>query len=133
QIIPPDTVFTSGPGEASGGTPPIDTAFIDGTIGWRRHHEGHTPIPDWPDFMRLTARHFNDNRPVVTPSQHFRCADRPGSVVGTVLATDMDNDRLGNWQIIGGSGVGEFTIEPDTGRITVARHHPVRRRNYTLS
>jgi hypothetical protein len=133
QIIPPNTVFTSGPGEAIGGTPPIDAAFIDGTIGWRRHHEGHTPIPDWPDFMRLTARHFNDNRPVVAPSQHFRCANRPGSVVGTVLATDMDNDRLGNWQIIGGSGVGEFTIGPDTGQVTVTRHHPARRRNYTLS
>jgi hypothetical protein len=132
QIIPDGTVFTSGPGEAIGGTPPIDVAFIDGTIGWRRHHEGHTPIPDWPDFMRLTARHFNDNRPVVTPSQHVRSDNRPGSVVGTVLATDVDSDQLGNWQIVGGSGVGRFTIDPGTGQVRVGRDHPVRQRHFTL-
>jgi hypothetical protein len=121
QIIPAGTVFTSGAGEAIGGTPPIDVAFIDGTVGWRRHHEGHTPIPDWPDFMRLTARHFDDTRPVVAPSQHFRTAGRPGDVVGTVRATDAGSAVLGNWQIVGGSGVGKFTIDPDTGRIRITR------------
>jgi hypothetical protein len=59
QVIPAGTVFTSGPGESLGGTPPVDVAFIDGTVGWRRHHEGHTPIPDWPSFMELVARHFD--------------------------------------------------------------------------
>jgi hypothetical protein len=45
----------------------------------------------------------------------------------------MDSDQLGNWQITGGSGVGKFAIEPNTGRITVARHHLAPHRNYTLS
>jgi hypothetical protein len=67
MIIPPDTLFTTSHGyiypatcgtnpvsklsycdpsaESVGGTPPFDTAFIDGTIGWRRQKEGHTPVP----------------------------------------------------------------------------------------
>lgn len=134
QIIPPGTVFTSGAGEAIGGTPPIDQAFIDGTVGWRRHHQGHTPIPDWPSFMQLTARHFLDNRPVVTPAQRFRFDGRRG-VLGTVRATDADNDPLGNWQITGGSGVGRFTIDSATGQLRAIPEfqHQVRRRaEYTL-
>jgi (4-O-methyl)-D-glucuronate---lignin esterase len=134
QIIPPGTVFTSGPGEAPGGTPPIDVAFIEGTVGWRRHHEGHTPVPDWPSFMELTARHFLDDRPVVTPGQRFRLgAARPGSA-GTVRATDGDGDPLGNWQITGGSGAGMFTIDAATGEIRVARRlGPRHAGRYTLA
>jgi hypothetical protein len=60
QVIPAGTVFTSGPGESIGGTPPIDVAFIDGTVGWRRHSAGHTPVPDWPSFMALTTRHLGE-------------------------------------------------------------------------
>ena len=120
QIIPPGTVFTSGPGESIGGTPPIDVAFIDGTVGWHRHHEGHTPDPDWPFFMQLAARHFNTSRPVVTPGQHFTVYPQERRVVGRVQATDADGDQLGNWQIVGGTGVGSFTIDPNTGEITIA-------------
>jgi hypothetical protein len=118
QIIPAGTVFTSGPGESIGGTPPVDVAFIDGTVGWRRHREGHTPVPDWPTFMLLTSRHFNDSRPVVTPAQHFTLHGRD-RVVGTVQATDADHDTLGNWQITGGTGAGTFAINRSTGEITV--------------
>jgi len=56
----------------------------------------------------------------------------PSKVVGTVLATDVDSDRLGNWQIVGGSGVGRFTIDPGTGQVRVTRDHPVRQRHFTL-
>jgi hypothetical protein len=135
QIIPPGTVFTSGAGEAIGGTPPIDVAFIDGTVGYRRHHEGHTPIPEWPYFMRLTARHFNDSRPVVTPGQRFRQRDRDGAL-GAVQATDADHDPLGNWQVVGGTGVGRFTVDRATGelRATPFFGRDVRRRGqFTLS
>lgn len=124
QIIPPGQVFTSGAGEAIGGTPPVDVAFIDGTVGYRRHHEGHTAVPDWPFFMQLTARHFNDNRPVVTSSQRFRVRGFADGVIGRVRATDIDNDPLGNWQIVGGTGVGRFTIDNATGDLRVARRFP---------
>jgi hypothetical protein len=136
QIIPAGTVFTSGPGESIGGTPPVDVAFIDGTVGWRRHHEGHTPIPDWPTFMLLAARHFNDNRPVVTPSQRFTLRDRRVNTVGTVQATDADHDPLGNWQITGGSGARRFAINRSTGEITIANARSLDReheRSYTLT
>jgi hypothetical protein len=136
QLIPAGTVFTSGPGESIGGTPPVDVAFIDGTVGWRRHHEGHTPIPDWPAFMLLAARHFNDNRPVVRPSQRFTLGDRRGDVVGTVRATDADNGPLGNWQITGGSGAGKFVIDRGTGEIRIAHARSLDRAHatrYTLA
>jgi hypothetical protein len=127
QIIPEGTVFTSGPGESIGGTPPIDVAFIEGTIGWRRHHEGHTPAPDWPSFLQMVSRHFTDNRPVVTSGQRFTLGEGPVNVVGTVRATDADNDTLGNWQITGGRRAGAFAIDRDafaidrgTGEITIA-------------
>jgi hypothetical protein len=120
QIIPTGTVFTSGPGESIGGTPPIDVAFIEGNVGWRRHSEGHTPRPDWPAFMQLASRYFNDNRPVVAPSQRFTLGAGPVNVVGKVRATDADGDPLGNWQITGGSGAGKFAIDRGTGEITIA-------------
>ena len=124
-VVPEGTVFTSGPGESIGGTPPIDVAFLDGTIGYRRHHEGHTPVPDWPSFLTLVGRHFDNARPVVTPGQRLA----PGHAVH---ATDADSDPLGNWQITGGSGVGLFRIDRATGRIIRAAHR-LRRTEYTLT
>lgn len=120
QIIPDGTVFTSGPGESIGGTPPIDQYFIEGTVAWGRHHEGHTPYPDWPAFATFSSRYLNDNRPVVTKGQRFTLGAGPSNVVGTVQATDADNDPLSNWQIAGGSGVGKFAVNRNSGEITIA-------------
>jgi len=131
-VIPGGTEFTSGPGESIGGTPPVDVAFIDGTIGWRRHHEGHTPVPDWPSFMTLMARHFSGSRPVVTPGQRFRLG--AGPVVGTIAATG--SGPLGNWQVTGGTGVGRFAVSRGTGQITAAHARPAGHRRpprYTLT
>jgi hypothetical protein len=133
QIIPEGTEFTSGPGEAIGGTPAIDAAFIDGTVGWRRHHEGHTPVPDWPYFMQLTARHFNDARPAIIPNQHFELNERTNTV-GKVRTTD--NTPVGNWQVTGGTGVNRFRINRTTGQITTTHrdnHDLKRARAYTLT
>ncbi|HET7219325.1 MAG TPA: hypothetical protein VFJ02_14810 [Vicinamibacterales bacterium] len=38
--------------------PPIDTAIIDGDLGFRQHTGGHTPAPTWPTFIEFAARHF---------------------------------------------------------------------------
>jgi len=38
--------------------PPIETALIDGDIGFRQHSGGHTPGPNWPTFLDFAQRHF---------------------------------------------------------------------------
>jgi len=133
QVIPQGTVFT-GPGgavpagctacqppaESIGGTPPFDVAFIEGTVGWRRQKEGHTPVPNWPSFMQFASRYLNDGRPVVAASQAFTLGMGPANVVATVQASDPDSDPLGSWQIKGGSGAYKFAIDSATGQITIA-------------
>jgi hypothetical protein len=39
--------------------PPIDTAIIDGDLGFRQHTGGHTPEPTWPTFLTFAERYFN--------------------------------------------------------------------------
>ena len=118
QVIPPGTVFTSGPDESVGGTPPFNVAFIDGTIGWRRQIEGHVSTPNWPTFALFASRYLNDKAPVILPNQRFTVGR--GSVnVGTVAATDAEGDTLRNWQITGGTGASLFAINRTTGQITV--------------
>jgi len=38
--------------------PPIDTAVIEGDIGFRQHTAGHTAEPTWPTFITFAERHF---------------------------------------------------------------------------
>ena len=137
QIIPAGTVFTSGPDESIGGTPPFNVAFIDGTVGWRRQIEGHTPVPNWPTFAQFAARYLNDSRPVVAPGQTFVLGEGPAGVVGTVNATDEDSgDALGSWQIKGGDGAGVFALAADSGELTIKQPHRIdfhRRSAYRLT
>jgi hypothetical protein len=134
QVIPAGTLFTTDPSytppasctscdkaaESIGGTPPFDAAFIQGTVAYRRHKEGHTDVPDWPTFALWAARYLNDGRPVVTPKQSFELGTGPANVVGTVAGSDPDNDTLQDWQIKGGTGVYKFAISPATGQVTIA-------------
>jgi hypothetical protein len=39
--------------------PPIDTAIIDGDLGFRQHTGGHTPEPTWPTFLTFAARYLS--------------------------------------------------------------------------
>jgi len=121
QVIPPDTVFTSGRDESIGGTPPFNVAFIDGTVGWRRQIEGHVSTPNWPTFATFSARYLNDRRPTIAPYQRFKLGEAPANVVGNVVATDADaGDNVGAWQIKGGSGAALFDIDVTSGEITIA-------------
>lgn len=121
QIIPEDTVFTSGLDESIGGTPPFNVAFIDGTVGWRRQIEGHVSTPNWPTFALFASRYLNDSRPVIDPDQKFTLGAGPVNVVGTVTASDADAaDELRSWQIKGGSGADIFDIRSRTGEIRIA-------------
>jgi hypothetical protein len=38
--------------------PPIDTAIIDGDLGFRQHTAGHTPEPTWPTFIAFAERYL---------------------------------------------------------------------------
>lgn len=38
--------------------PPIGTPLISGDIGFRQHHDGHTPGPNWPTFLKFASRYL---------------------------------------------------------------------------
>jgi hypothetical protein len=38
--------------------PPIDTALVDGDLGFRQHTAGHTPEPTWPTFLMFAERYL---------------------------------------------------------------------------
>jgi hypothetical protein len=133
-IIPPGTPFTTDPGytppagctqcsaaaESVGGTPAFDAALIEGTVGWRRQKEGHTPVPNWPSFMVFASAYLNDGRPVIAANQTFVLGAGHRRSVGKVQASDPDpGDRLGDWQIKGGSGTYRFAINSTSGELTV--------------
>jgi hypothetical protein len=130
QVVPPGTPFTwpglpgtgvlAGPAESTGGTPMFNLALIEGTIGWRRQQEGHTPVPNWPTFAQFAARYLNDNRPAITAGQSFVLGNAPAGTAGSVEATDADaSDTLGQWQVKGGTGAYKFSIDPTTGQIVI--------------
>lgn len=125
QVIPEGTVFTSNPtpynsGESIGGTPPFDTAFIDGTVGWRRHSQGHTDTPEWPVFVQFASKYLNDVRPVIKPGQTFKVFADLFGPIGYVKGTPGGGGALQNWQIKGGTGAYIFSIDRNNGAISVA-------------
>jgi hypothetical protein len=136
QVIPEGTVFTSGPDESVGGTPPFNVAFIDGTVGWRRQIEGHVSSPNWPTFATFAARYLNDSRPSVAAGQTFSLDDGTANGVGTVAATDADaTDVLGSWQIKGGDGASLFRVDRASGQVSIANPFGIdywNREHYTL-
>jgi len=38
--------------------PPVETAVIDGDLGFRQHSGGHTPAPNWPTFLTFASRYM---------------------------------------------------------------------------
>jgi hypothetical protein len=126
QVVPADTVFTSGQDESIGGTPPFNVAFVEGTVGWRRQIEGHTPVPNWPTFAAFAARYLNDNRPVIAADQSFAIDQGSRNVIATIAASDPDEgDVVDSFQIKGGSGAKIFGIDSATGSLSVAKTHQV--------
>src|SRR6202012_2529575 len=127
QVIPAGTVFTSNPtgygtvsDESIGGTPPINVAFIDGTVGYRRHSQGHTDVPDWPVFVTFASKDMNDVRPVITPGQVFTMPASGSTAIGEVQGTNGGGGQISNWQIKGGTGAWAFDIDRSTGNISIA-------------
>ncbi len=70
----------------------------------------------------------NDNSPIFAitlpdPVQ-IRETEEPGFVIGTVQASDNDEENTPNseikYSITGGSGVGVFAVDPETGNLTLS-------------
>ncbi|HUN84559.1 MAG TPA: hypothetical protein VMU48_09275 [Terracidiphilus sp.] len=39
--------------------PPMGTALIRGDLGFRRHSDGHTPVPNWPTFLEFASHYLH--------------------------------------------------------------------------
>ncbi len=68
------------------------------------------------------VEYVENNRPIIPRNQRFKVDEHSpeGTVVGTVVANDVDTDQtLSGWQIDGGEGVSVFEIDSDTGVLRV--------------
>jgi lysophospholipase L1-like esterase len=93
----------------------------------------HAPAPTGdPSVYRPT--YTAALQPPVVPRQILAVAPATpaGRAVGTVQAIDPDGGEVGNWQIIGGTGLGLFTINAHTGQLTLATTTPAVASSYTL-
>ncbi|MEQ9407984.1 MAG: cadherin domain-containing protein [Fuerstiella sp.] len=73
--------------------------------------------------MTIAVTDLNDNPPDIVPSQTFTVSEHAGvgTSLGNILATDADVvGTLQNWTITAGNTDGIFTIDPNTGELTVA-------------
>jgi hypothetical protein len=50
--------------------PPVETALIDGDLGFRQHPGGHTPAPNWPTYVIFASRYLTapSAAPTAAPS-----------------------------------------------------------------
>jgi hypothetical protein len=39
--------------------PTVETPLIDGEVAFRQHTSGHTPVPNWPTFIKFADRYFS--------------------------------------------------------------------------
>ena len=67
--------------------PPIETALIDGDIGYRQHRGGHTPGPNWPTFLTFASRYLHV--PGQSPAQSKSSTSAP-----VHLTAAEDRERL---------------------------------------
>ncbi|HMH22874.1 MAG TPA: hypothetical protein VK563_13905, partial [Puia sp.] len=38
--------------------PPVETPLTDGELAYRQHSAGHTPVPNWPTFIKFAGRYL---------------------------------------------------------------------------
>ncbi len=48
--------------------PSIETALIDGDLGFRQHSWGHTPAPNWPTFVTFASRYIKASPAAINTS-----------------------------------------------------------------
>jgi hypothetical protein len=47
--------------------PAMETALINGDLGFRQHSGGHTPAPNWPTFLTFASRYLHGPDAVKAP------------------------------------------------------------------
>lgn len=79
--------------------------------------------PALTGFGTVTIRLGNVNEPPVIDPQTMSVPENSanGTLVGTVTATDPDNQQTLAYQIVSGNGDGAFAINSTTGAVTVAK------------
>ena len=81
--------------------PPIETALIDGDIGFRQHSGGHTPGPNWPTFIAFASAYLDaasSGQGLVTP---------PPGLPPVHLTAEQDRQRM-----LGLLGLKESDLRP---------------------
>ena len=65
---------------------------------------------------------IDNTTPVIAATQIFSIDENAdnGTVIGTVAASDADDDDLSNWMITDGNDDGIFAIDSETGELTVS-------------
>jgi hypothetical protein len=51
--------------------PPVETALVDGDLGFREHSGGHTPVPNWPAFLTFASRYIHGPAVSSAPSTGY--------------------------------------------------------------
>jgi hypothetical protein len=85
--------------------PILDSAYLQGDLAFRWHHEGHTDAPDWPAFWRFAAKYYKAAY-IVTSTTSFNVADTAKNASFTISSDTT-------WSITGPSWI---TINPASGK-----------------
>ena len=76
------------------------------------------------ETLSINVDDVNDNAPIITPSQSFEIAENStdGSIIGTVVATDVDTipTTYQDWTITSGNTEEAFAIDASSGELSVA-------------
>ncbi|MFB9862481.1 glucuronyl esterase domain-containing protein [Rufibacter immobilis] len=93
------------------------------------------------ETVTINLTNTNDNAPVVSSGVSFSFHDATCNVLGSITASDADDTNepgfttFQNWQIVGGTGAGKFTIDSQTGVVSIGTlsHRDLNQSSYTLS
>ena len=85
--------------------PIMDSAYIQGDLAFRWHHEGHFDSPDWPSFWRFSVKYYKPAY-LVTSAASFGVADTARKASFTITSDTT-------WTITGPSWI---TIYPSSGK-----------------
>ncbi len=84
-----------------------------------RVRDGGTPDLSATATMQIQVGNVNEPPVVVASTFVVSEAAEPGDDIGAITASDPDGDQTLQYGIIGGSGAEKFSINPETGVLTV--------------
>jgi hypothetical protein len=92
------------------------------------------------ETITIQVANANDHAPAITPDMRFALDDGSCNQLGKITVSDADDTNepgfttFQNWQVVGGTGAGIFTVHAATGMITITDLHlaDLTRHGYTL-